>query len=411
MGAQNIRIAKLINDVEEGRLEVSPFFQRRQVWTNTDKEFFIDTILKNYPFPEVFVATGALDRKQIKLKQWLVDGQQRLTTLIAYIRGSQYLLYRTIKPFDELTPEEQDGFLNYEVAVRDLGTVDKNTIREIFRRINSTDYALKSMEVLNAMYSGKYKQYCEALSRQPFFDLHKVFPEAYRKRMYDLTFCVILVTTILSGYYRRDERNAEYLERYNDEFPDEDKIQAELDQVFDFVERCGFAEQSRAWKQTDLFTLLVELHSALIVNKLPLDVERVGQRLRVFYGQVDQLFKGKRLPDEGEVPSGQEQVFQYLKAATKATNDKYARVERAEIISELIRPTTPDRAVPTGKLPTSGPTVLRPKQEPRATNVRLQEPVSPRLIRHPRGVRSQLYRNRSTEGRIQIDSIRSHPLP
>lgn len=58
MGAQNVRIAKLINDVEEGRLEVSPFFQRRQVWTNTDKEFFIDTILNNYPFPEIFVATG-----------------------------------------------------------------------------------------------------------------------------------------------------------------------------------------------------------------------------------------------------------------------------------------------------------------------------------------------------------------
>lgn len=172
-----------------------------------------------------------------------------MTTLIAYIRGSQYLLYRTIKPFDQLTPKEQDAFLNYEVAVRDLGAVDKNTIKEIFRRINSTDYALKSMEVLNAMYSGKYKQYCEALSRQPFFDQHKVFPEAYRKRMYDLTFCVILVTTILSGYYRRDEKNAEYLERYNDDFPDEDKIQAELDQVFDFVERCGFAEHSRGWNK------------------------------------------------------------------------------------------------------------------------------------------------------------------
>jgi hypothetical protein len=342
MGAQNIRIAKLVNDVEEGRLEVRPFFQRRQVWTNTDKEFFIDTILNSYPFPEIFVATGALDRKQIKLKQWLVDGQQRVTTLIAYIRGSQYLLYRTIKPFDQLTPEAQDAFLNYEVAVRDLGAVDKNTIKEIFRRINSTDYALKLMEVLNAMYSGKYKQYCEALSRQPFFDQHKVFPEAYRKRMYDLTFCVILVTTVLAGYYRRDEKNAEYLERYNDDFPDEDRIQAELDQVFDFVERCGFAEHSRAWKQTDLFTLLVELHSALIVEKMSLNTESVGQTLRVFYNQVDQLYKGRKLPDEGEVPSGQEQVFRYLKAATKATNDKYARVERAEVVSELIRLTTED---------------------------------------------------------------------
>lgn len=361
MGVQSIRIAKLINDVEEGRLEVSPFFQRRQVWTNTDKEFFIDTVLKKYPFPEIFIATGALDRKQIKLKQWLVDGQQRVTTLIAYVRGSHYLLYKSIKPFDQLAPEDQDAFLDYEVAVRDLEATEKSTIREIFRRINSTDYALKSMEVLNAMFSGKYKQYCEALSRQAFFDAHKVFPEAYRKRMYDLTFCVILVTTILSGYYRRDERNAEYLERYNDEFPHEERIQAELDRVFDFVERCGFGEHSRAWKQTDLFTLLVELQSALVVHGSPLDAERVGQKLRLFYGQVDHLYSGKRLPHEGEVPSGQEPVFRYLKAATKATNDKYARVERAEVISELIRSTVDDWTQPPREHDASSPTAAASK--------------------------------------------------
>jgi len=292
-----------------------------------------------------------------------VDGQQRVTTLIDYIRGSPYLLYKAIKPFDKLTPDEQDEFLNYEVAVRDLGMVDKDTIREIFRRINSTDYALKSMEVLNAMFSGRYKQYCEALSRQDFFANHKVFPKAYQKRMYDVTFCVILVTTILSGYYRRDEKNAEYLERYNDDFPDEDKIQVELDRVFDFIDRCEFEEGSRAWRQTDLFTLLVELHSALIVGNLPLDPDTVGEKLKTFYGQVDQLYQGKRLPDEGEVPSGQEQVFQYLKAATKATNDKYARVERAEVISGLIRSTLNGKAVPRSVDDASKPEEARPDPE------------------------------------------------
>jgi hypothetical protein len=200
------------------------------------------------------------------------------------------------------------------------------------------------MEVLNAMFSGEYKRYCEALSRQPFFVDHKIFPEAYQKRMYDVTFCVILVTTLLSGYYRRDEKNAEYLERYNDSFPDEEKIQAELDRVFEFINNCGFDEHSRAWKQTDLFTLLVEIHSALVINKLPLDPASVGRRLTAFYDQVNHLFKGRRIPEEGEIPTGQELVFKYLKAATKATNDKYARTERAEVISELILSTLDEKA-------------------------------------------------------------------
>jgi hypothetical protein len=59
--------------------------------------------------------------------------------------------------------------------------------------------------------------------------------------------------------------------------------------------------------------------------------------LQDFYDRVDGLYKGRTLPTESEVPKDAQTVFTYLKAATKATNDKYARVERAKIISELIR--------------------------------------------------------------------------
>lgn len=334
MAIDSYHVRKLIREVEEGRLEVKAFFQRRLVWTTRDKEFFIDTVLQGYPCPEIFVATTSIEKKSLKFRTWLVDGQQRVTTLVDYFKGN--LKPKDGKAFDDLDEAAQERFLGYEVAVRDLGAVTDDQIREIFRRINSTDYALKSMEMLNAMYSGEYKAFCETLSRHTFFREHKVFPEAYVKRMYDVTFCVILVTTLLADYYRRDERNAEYLERYNDAFPQQDEINKQLDQVFAFVDACGFDEKSRVWGQTDLLTLLVELHSILVIHKLPLDAIAVGQRLRIFYNHVNDLYRGKRLPDETQVPSGQEEVFKYLKAATKASNDKYARVARAEVISGLI---------------------------------------------------------------------------
>jgi len=269
----------------------------------------------------------------------LVDGQQRLSTLISYFEGSDDLLYKTIKRFADLTEDERNEFLDYFVAVRDLGTASDDVIREIFKRINSTDFALKSMEILNAMFSGAYKQFCEQLSRDDFFERHRVFPKAYRKRMYDVTFCVILVTTLLSGYYKRDERNEEYLGLYNEEFPQTDSIRTGLDRVIDFMERCGFDGKSRAWKQTDLFTLLVELYSAIVIDKLEVDPAVTGVRIQAFYNQVDELYAGKQLPAETDVPEPSRNVFAYLKAATKATNDKYSRVERARVISELIRNT------------------------------------------------------------------------
>jgi Protein of unknown function DUF262 len=338
------RIGDLIDDVADKRLIVRPFFQRRQVWNNADKERFIDTILQGYPFPEIFIAEGKREGKGTRREKLLVDGQQRLSTAIAYYQGSDELLYRTVPRFQTLTEEQRTAFLDYVVAVRDLGTASNDIIREIFNRINSTDYALKSMEILNAMYSGAYKQFCEQLSRDPFFDRHKVFPEAYKRRMLDLNFCVILVTTLLSGYYKRDERNKEYLERYNEEFPQVDSVRVNLDRVFDFVERCDFEARSRAWRQTDLFTLLVELHTGLVVEKLELDPAAIGQRLKGFYAQVDGLYESKKLPEESAVPQDLQTVFAYLKAATKATNDKYTRVERARIISDLICQSPPQRA-------------------------------------------------------------------
>jgi len=337
IGASNRRIGELIDDVVEKRLLVRPFFQRRLVWNNEDKEKFIDTIIKGFPFPEIFVAEGKREGKSTRREKMLVDGQQRLSTAIAYYEGSDDLLYKTIPRFKTLSEDQRTAFLDYFVSVRDLGTASDDVIREIFNRINSTDYALKSMEILNAMFSGAYKQFCEQLSRDNFFERHKVFPKAYRKRMYDLTFCVILVTTILSGYYKRDERNKEYLELYNEEFPQTDLVRVKLDRVFDFVERCGFPDKSRAWKQTDLFTLLVELHTALITEKTELDAPVVGKKLQGFYDRVDQLYSNRKVPDEDDVPEGSEAVFTYLKAATKATNDKYARVERAKIIADLLR--------------------------------------------------------------------------
>ena len=336
MGSQDYRVKKLIREVEEKRLEVKSFFQRRQVWTDRDKEFFIDTVLNNYPFPEIFIAESTGDRGSLECETWLVDGKQRVTTLIDYFKGAP-LNFRAVPSFVNLNPEQQDQFLAYKVSVRDLGPVSEEKIREMFGRINATDYALKTMEKLNAMFSGKYIQYAERLSHHRFFKDHNVFPYAYEKRMYDVTFCVILVTTLLSDYYRRDERNREFLERYNDEFPQQEQINSELETVFDFVDRCDFESGSRAWRQTDLLTLLVELHKAVAVDKLTLEPALVAATIKHFYGMVDEMYKAREMPDEEEVPSGQETVFKYLKASAKAGGDKYSRIDRAEVIAALIR--------------------------------------------------------------------------
>src|SRR5689334_8294339 len=113
IGASNKRIGELIDDVTGKRLSIQPFFQRRLVWNNDDKEKFIDTVLKGYPFPEMFVAEGKREGRSTRREKMLVDGQQRLDTLIKYYQGSDEMLYRTIPRFEDLAQDQKDAYLDY----------------------------------------------------------------------------------------------------------------------------------------------------------------------------------------------------------------------------------------------------------------------------------------------------------
>ncbi|RIK79532.1 MAG: DUF262 domain-containing protein [Planctomycetota bacterium] len=328
------RVSDLIREVDQGVLILKPAFQRRLVWTNVVKDHFLETVVLGLPFPEIFIATGELDTTTMLRSTLLVDGQQRISTLREYVHGSEDLVLSKVPPYAELTVEQKGRFLDYEVVVRDLGKRTPEQIKEVFARINSTDYALKAIERLNARFSGEYKQFCDTLSKHSFFDKHVTFSLADLRRMRDLDFCVILTTTLLSTYYHRDELNYEYLERFNDSFPKGKKIKSQIEQVFNFIDECGFDKKCRVWKKTDLFTLIVELSTYL--KKTDLDAKRVGEVLDAFYREVDERFALRTPVEDTESGKSADRVFRYLKAATKATNDKYARVDRAEVIDSLL---------------------------------------------------------------------------
>lgn len=118
--ANNQKIIEIYNKLRSGQLAVNKDYQRKLVWKRPHKINFIDTILKNFPFPEIYLAPGALDQEKLILIDEIVDGQQRLTTIRDYIEGTDIFALPNIllKKFSELTMEERRTFLNYEVSVR-----------------------------------------------------------------------------------------------------------------------------------------------------------------------------------------------------------------------------------------------------------------------------------------------------
>lgn len=327
--ATNRKVRELLTQLREGKLEPRPEFQRRLVWSNKDKSSFLDTVLKNYPFPEIYVAAGEVDVETGEAKEMLVDGQQRITTLYQYFTGSSDLkLSSSVAPYATLQVSDKEAFLQYDVVVRDLGKVPVDEIKEVFRRINATRYALNAMEIHNARYEGDFKQFAEEIAQSGFFDSHKVFNATEIKRMQDTRFVLTVACTLLSTYFNRDDDVEEFLRQYNDEFPHRLRLADEMRSVFAFIDDLSLPPDSRAWKKVDLFTLLVEIHRALEKEQMSLDPASLRPALLEFYRQVD--------ASSDAAVNGDEQVAKYYKAALQATNDRRSRISRGEALRSVI---------------------------------------------------------------------------
>lgn len=327
--ASNRRLRVLLTGIGNKTLIPQPDFQRRLVWTNKDKIEFIKTVLEGYPFPEIYIAAGKVDPKTGEGSEVLVDGQQRISTLYQYFKGSPDIkLGNNLPAYTELDEEKQIAFLEYKVVVRDMGNMPIEHIKEVFKRINSTSYGLNAMELHNSRFGGEFKKFAEDVSKADIFERNRVFTSTDIKRMNDVKYCLGLIITIMTTYFNRDKELELYLEKYNEEFPDKDVLENEISIVMEFIDRLNFDNNSRAFKKADFYTLFVEIHRAIVKNGLSIDISVLRERLDDFYDRVDRVASG----DFGDVKDAQE----YYNSALQASNDRSSRITRSKAIYELI---------------------------------------------------------------------------
>src|SRR4051812_47941882 len=65
-----------------GRINPQPDFQRYYVWTNLKASRLIESLLLEIPIPVVYVA------EESQSTYTVVDGQQRVTTICSFVRGT-----------------------------------------------------------------------------------------------------------------------------------------------------------------------------------------------------------------------------------------------------------------------------------------------------------------------------------
>lgn len=268
----NPTIADMYQLICENKLLLQPDFQRKFVWTHEHQEAFIDTILKGLPFPEIYVCEGEIDVQKLRTTRLVIDGQQRLTTIRNYIEGGGDDVPTKVQPYQKLTLDQKQHFLGYQVVMRDLGKVDEETTREIFRRINLTKFKLDDVEIHNAVYDGHFIQAAKYILENIELEQYGVLRESEFTRMADLHFIMLVMSTLENnGYFAQDREVEPKVSGFNEEYPNKDLMIELLIKTFGVVSGLNLPFDSMWFRKSNFFTLVTEI--AKHIDVLPDDLK------------------------------------------------------------------------------------------------------------------------------------------
>jgi len=129
-----------------GKLDIRPKYQREFVYKEKQRNAVIETIKNNFPLNVMYWMIREDGGYEV------LDGQQRTISIGQYVTGDFSLNDRF---FHNLTKEEQDKILNYELMIYFCEGTDKERL-DWFRIINIAGEKLTDQEIRNAVYTGPW---------------------------------------------------------------------------------------------------------------------------------------------------------------------------------------------------------------------------------------------------------------
>lgn len=240
---------------EEDALVLNPYFQRRAVWKPNTKSFFIDTVVRGWPTPIICIRGKEEDRGRKTVWQ-VIDGQQRLRTLFAYIdpgllkdydpNRDAFTVSEAHNPeiagltFKELPEKLQRRILSYQLSTHILpSSVADGEVLQMFARLNSSDILLNRQEYRNATYSGVLKTalYEMAVGQLDRWRRWGLFTEEQIARMREAEFTSDLAMNMVEGMSSKtQQRLDQFYQRYEDAFPQIAELKQRFAAVMDAIE-------------------------------------------------------------------------------------------------------------------------------------------------------------------------------
>lgn len=323
---------------ESGELIIQPPFQRNPVWSERQQSALIDTILLEYPIPELYMQEITdTDGSQEHI---IVDGQQRIRAVLDFLHGrfeiNEESPHWPGMAFEDLGPEDKRKFFAYQFVVRILPTMPETEIRDIFQRINRNTTVLNSQELRHSTYWGPFIKLMEEISDYEFWNDAGIFSANDRRRMLDVEFISELAVAYLNGIQNKKTNLEDYYQLYETNFEESELVKSMFVKVLGEIQQTLDTFAKTRWrKKSDFYTLFLCLASNS--SKLPLSAEKRKETTALLINFASQVDIATRTETEGDIglPTN---VGTYAKNVMRSASDLASRTERNRILCELLSP-------------------------------------------------------------------------
>lgn len=229
--SNTITIANFFEAHQLKKYNFDPEYQRKSIWSEEKKSFLINSIVRNFPIPPIFLHQK-IDDSSGMTRYDVIDGKQRLTAIIEFLENKLPISDESSEDslsglyFKDLdSPQYADykkRFWRYSLSIEYIDTSDKEVIDSIFDRLNRNGEPLTGQELRNSnYYNSALLQKVEVASKHVFWeDRLEVVDKA---RMEDLEFVSELFFLIAEGdelganQDKLDQMYAKYAEKSDDE--------------------------------------------------------------------------------------------------------------------------------------------------------------------------------------------------
>ena len=256
----------------EGRISVAADYQRGVVWSEAQQMLLIDSILRGFDLPKIFLRKlpdGSLYLFEV------IDGVQRLTSIWQYL-SDQFRLpssykYSSIesvggKKWSELSQDAQDRIQFSKITVTEIETEEENEVRELFQRLQEGE-PLNAAEKRNAMEGNIRDFVADTLANHPLWPLTRIRKK--RLQWHELS-TIVLALVKANGPTGLKGADLEKLYEENRDFDTSSLVATRTIAWLDYLHAIASVDQGQIrtrWGIVDLLLSLQQLEEGRVTPK------------------------------------------------------------------------------------------------------------------------------------------------